>query len=1033
LHVDELNSALSLLTGQHEILRTTFRMLPGTREWTQIIDETATAAQVDLVDLRDLSAKELERGLCVLSAEVHTAFDISSQLPLRVALAQIADDEHLLYLTQPAVANDRPGLEILVVELAKILAGRKLSPGDEGPMHFADIARFLCEAAEGTDLAAEKDHWARLDGEGLLEQRLALEFDRGAGNSDSVPNAVVRFLDGNFTTDLMAWAQARGITPAIPYLAAWQIILARHADTDEVTTAVSSPGRNYEGLDTALGMFARLLPVATSLDTKQPFDAFCDELSTQVLIADGAHEAFDLKSLGKAEDLAWPFAFEHHRLPDAFRTGGLSFHFEKCTHRSEAARLRLTVDESEYGGMLRFEFDTRFLTDAAGKLIAEQLETLLRNALSSPNASIESIPFLPAAQEEILRGAFACNQEAAAHESSGFVHHWFAEKAAATPEALAVSAEGRELTYGELHELSDRIACAIQDLGLEAGSFIGLYVERSVELIAAIMGTLKAGMAYLPLPPDHPRERIDFMLRDADARCVLTRSSEAKGLPAFDGTVVLLDQGFEGEHETPRDDCRPESTAYVIYTSGSTGKPKGVPISHANVAHSTHARIQSYADEVRSYLLLSSFAFDSSVAGIFWTLTQGGALVLPPADFEKNIPELADEINRARVTHLLGLPSLWNAILESSDASKLRSLRTVIVAGESCLPECIERHRKHLPETALFNEYGPTEATVWSTVYDCLQGFGRAQIPIGRPIRGVQVYVVSAEGTLAPIGIAGELYVGGAGVASGYHNRPDLTAARFVPHAFGGEGNLYRTGDRVRFLPDGNLEFLGRMDQQVKIRGYRIELGEIEAALTSHAEVTEAVVVASHRDANTQLVAYITLKSEGTFEERSLRFHLTPLLPDYMIPTAFVRVQDLPTLPNGKIDRQALESTDSARAEAADGTADHVVFEAPETAVEKVLGALWQDLLKKPKISRQDDFFQLGGHSILATQLFARILETFGVKIRLRSLFEERRLAAIAQAITDQADEPATLERRAEIALQILELTDDEADTALQA
>jgi acyl carrier protein len=251
-----------------------------------------------------------------------------------------------------------------------------------------------------------------------------------------------------------------------------------------------------------------------------------------------------------------------------------------------------------------------------------------------------------------------------------------------------------------------------------------------------------------------------------------------------------------------------------------------------------------------------------------------------------------------------------------------------------------------------------------------------------------------------------------------------------VPHTFGGEGNLYRTGDRVRFLPDGNLEFLGRMDQQVKIRGYRVELEEIEASLVTHAEVNEAVVVASHRDANTQLVAYITLKSEGTFEERSLRSHLTPLLPDYMIPTAFVRVQDLPTLPNGKIDRQALESADSART---DETTDHVVFEAPETAVEKVLGALWQDLLKKPKISRQDDFFQLGGHSILATQLFARILETLGVKIRLRSLFEERRLAAIAQAITDQADEPATLERRAEIALQILELTDDEADTALQA
>ncbi|MEQ1894626.1 MAG: non-ribosomal peptide synthetase, partial [Planctomycetota bacterium] len=452
-----------------------------------------------------------------------------------------------------------------------------------------------------------------------------------------------------------------------------------------------------------------------------------------------------------------------------------------------------------------------------------------------------------------------------------------------------------------------------------------------------------------------------------------------------------------------------DDLAYVIYTSGSTGKPKGVPVTHANLAHSTRARLAYYRQPVERYLLLSSFAFDSSVAGIFWTLVSGGTLVLPPEGFEKELTELPALIARERPTHLLGLPSLWSLLLEQAPPDALASLTTVIVAGESCPPELVKRHHATLARTALFNEYGPTEGTVWSTVFDTAQPCARPQVPIGRPIPGAANYVLDAAREPVPPGVAGELWIGGPGVVAGYLERPELTAERFADDPLMPGGRMYRTGDRARWLADGNLEFLGRIDQQVKVRGYRIELEEIEAVLGAHPAVRETLVTARDDGQGLQLVAYVVASGAAPVESDLLRY-LAERLPEYMLPARAITLSDWPRLPNGKIDRKALPAPEVALA-----------FAEPEGALEIVLAALFADVLGCDEVSRHDDFFARGGHSLSATRLYARLKETLQVKLPLRALFERRTPAALAAELLRDPAEGARVQRVAEVVLSVLE------------
>jgi len=579
------------------------------------------------------------------------------------------------------------------------------------------------------------------------------------------------------------------------------------------------------------------------------------------------------------------------------------------------------------------------------------------------------------------------------------IQHLIEEQAAHKPTAIAVQFGDQQLSYRELDGRANRLAHHLCAQGVGPGDLVGICLERSLEMIVALVGVLKAGAAYVPLDPTYPQERLAFMLTESQTPVLLTQQYLAGRLPRHRGQVICLDTDWpriaEQSDQKPTGDVSAEDLVYVIYTSGSTGKPKGVQITHSNLINSTQARLDYYPEPVSRFLLLSSFAFDSSMAGIFGTLCQGGTLILPAPGDEQDVQELASLIDRYQVTDTLCLPSVYNLILTYAQAHQLDSLRTVIVAGEACPQEIVQRHYQRLPQAALYNEYGPTEATVWSTVYHVPATHVETPLAIGRPIANTQVFILDKHHQPVPIGIPGELYIGGDGLARGYFNQPELTAESFVPSPFQGGSNsrLYKTGDLARYLPDGNIQFLGRVDHQVKIRGYRVELDEIQLALNQQPQIRENVVVAWESERGQQLAAYFVPASELVPGSEELRSFLQARLPDYMLPAAFISLEALPVTPNGKVDRRSLPGPDEV------GEDEEDTFVAPHTDTEAAIAQIWQELLGVERVGRYEDFFSSGGHSLLVMQLVARLRNIFEVELPVNSVFERPTLAGIAEQI----------------------------------
>src|ERR1700681_1081571 len=489
------------------------------------------------------------------------------------------------------------------------------------------------------------------------------------------------------------------------------------------------------------------------------------------------------------------------------------------------------------------------------------------------------------------------------------------------------------------------------------------------------------------------------MMAETQAPVVLTHSRLRAQVPSSKAQVICLDT-FRSDRQGSVESLPPslvgaDSTAYIIYTSGSTGQPKGVRVLHRGLVNSTLARTQFYPEPLQSFLLLSSFTFDSSLAGIFWSLSVGGTLVLPPDQSRWELSSLGSLAEEHKVSHLLCVPSLYKALLESDPVERWASLKVAIVAGESCSVDLVKQHYSRLPHAALYHEYGPTEATVWCCAYKCQAQADLPHIPIGRPIANTRLYVLDEQLQIVPVGVAGELYVGGVGVAGGYWDRPALTAEKFIadPFAQTAHARLYRTGDAARFLCDGNIEYLGRVDDQVKIRGFRIELGEIEAVLARHPAVREGVVVAREDvPGEKRLVAYYTVSETGgpPVEARELRSHLSAQLPDYMVPAAYVQLKRMPLMVNGKLDRKALPAPEETAYAGRD-------YEAPVGDIERRLAEIWADVLKVERVGRQDNFFELGGHSLLGLRLIERMRQQ-GIQVSVRALFMTPTLAGLAAA-----------------------------------
>jgi aspartate racemase len=520
-------------------------------------------------------------------------------------------------------------------------------------------------------------------------------------------------------------------------------------------------------------------------------------------------------------------------------------------------------------------------------------------------------------------------------------------------------------------------------------------------MIVAILGVLKAGGVCVPLDPSYPAARLAYLLQDTQLGMVLTQHHLSSQLPAHNLEVLCLDTGWNAiaqeNAEAVPNLCQPENLAYLIYTSGSTGKPKGVEITHQNLVHSTYARSLYYGTDAGRFLLLSSFAFDSSLVGILGALCRGGTLVMTPGPLQASLPQIPELVARHRISQLLCVPSLYDLLLEQAKPDQLASLRVAIVAGESCSGELVQRHYELLPKVTLFNEYGPTEAGVWSTVYKCGPEQSAKLVPIGRPIPNARVYVLDPCMNLLPVGVPGELYIGGPGVVRGYLNRPAETAERFIPDSFSRTpgARLFKTGDLVRYLADGNLEFLGRLDHQVKLRGFRIELEEIEAAIAEYKGVRQAVVELVGTDASAKLVAYVVATDQSQFDTEDLRRFLSRKFPEAMVPSAYVMLEGLPVTPNGKIDRQGLpEPTQpSVRAKVAPSN----------IALESKLVEIWESVLDKQGIAVTDNFFDLGGHSLLVAKLLLRLEKEFGCGLSMADVFWAPTVSQLAALLSRRA------------------------------
>lgn len=1008
-----LRRALNEIVRRHEAWRTIFPVIAG--EPVQRV-LPPFALEIPEIDLRTTPCAEREAEASRLAtADARIPFDLASGPLFRAKLVRLDDDEQRLYVTLHHLIFDGfSGYRVFLPELVALyeaFSRGEPSPLVEPPFQFGDYAVAQRERMQDATLAADMRYWRKQLSGPLPSLHLplagtapAVQTFGGAMHSVSLPLAL--------SERLRELCRAESVTLFMALLAAFKVLLYRYSGQEDILVGSNTAGRRYPGSEKLLGYFLNTAPLRTDLSGDPTFRELLDRVRGVTLDA-LSHEEVPLDRL-VAE-------LQPERDPKRNPLFQILFSLEPplaqvspewdltCIEVETGAtkfELCMVLDDRAEGLLCRLIYNTALFDAGTVSRMAGHWQILLEAVAAHPEIRISELPILTAAERQQILTEW--NDTGSAHSFEP-VQELFQKQAQEKAGEIAVLCGSEELTYGELDLRADKLARVLQGMGVGTNVPVALCLERSLEMAVAILAVLKAGGAYVPLDPANPRARLEAILEDCQAKVLIAQQNSLGMLLSAKVQTLFLDEllleekssRIAGASAAALPTPKPEDLAYILYTSGSTGTPKGVPITHRNLASSTAARLKYYKDAPQRFLLLSSYAFDSSVAGIFHTLASGGALVIPPAEFRWESGQLTTLIAENKITHTLTVPSLYSEILDSADAKRVASLRSVIVAGEACPRQLVNRHYEILPNTSLYNEYGPTEATVWSTVFECEPGGSESSVPIGRPIANTRVYVLDRHMQPVPAGVPGELYIGGEGVARGYLNQPGQTEKSFVLDVFSSQpssvnpvAKLYRTGDLVRYLPDGNLEFLGRCDLQIKIRGLRVEVDEVEAALGEHPAVREAAVVARlQRAGDATLAAFLVPHSEASPSAAELRNFLRARLPAYMVPSTFQVLKSLPRTSNGKVDRQGLGAMEIAPSETAagDGT--------PHNEVERRLLAIWKDVLKSASDNVNQDFFELGGHSLLAAKLLMRIEKEFGVSLTLAFIFQSPTVAQMAEGL----------------------------------
>lgn len=1004
-----LARAFGALAMRHAILRTTFAQYDDRPIQTVQRSGRIPLEEIDVTSIAEDREEETMRR-CAASAE--RSFDLGAGPLARALLVKLAEGEHLVQVAMHALIGDETSLELLWADLGSLYRAAlddDVSALVPLPIQYGDFAAWHRRFVDGPALSGQRAYWSETLQNGLPV--LDLPYDRRPALVSAQRND--RFearLAPGCIDEFVRIAAARGCTTFVALLTAYLAFLHRYTGDRTIAAGFPLSGRTLPESEALIGSFANVVVLTAEVDPR------ASVMTLMRTVAEHESDAYDhqdvpiehvtraVRATGHVNHIQTTFALREPRRHNLVLPGATAAH-EASFGSSVRSELTFEVRDGD-APAITVHYDAALFERATIERMAANFATFLQGIAADPQAPIGTLPLLAEAERDLVVNAW--NATETPRTGTQTIHRLVESQVPLRRAAPAVLFAGGSVTYEELDRHANRIARTLRALGVGRGSLVGICLERSIDAIVTLLAVVKAGGAFVPLDSAYPDERLATMLADAAPRVLVTTAALAERFREAAPTVTTVEE-LQGFSVLQRDHAlgeiaQPDDVAYVIYTSGSTGAPKGVVVTHRSACNMLlSARADFGLGERDRVLQLAPLSFDPSVWQIFGTLALGACIVLPSSPDNHDAQSIAHDILTHRVTVLIAVPALLALLLEIPELAAASSLRAV-VSGGSTLTAALRDRCTAILGVPLHNVYGPTETTIHVTTYRCDSAGERPVIPIGRPIENARAYILSEDRLPVPIGVAGELYIGGVAVARGYLHRPDLSAERFVADPFAGTAGarMYRTGDIARFRPDGNIEFLGRSDEQVKVRGVRIELAEVEAAIKRHPSVVLCAVIVQERDGDERLVAFVVPRDRQACDVAELRAHARETLPPAAQPSIFIAIDALPELPNGKVDRRTL--ADRVFAEPADSLP---ALSGVDTLVGFLID-LWEDLLGVDGIGTSDDFFTLGGHSLLAARAIARIEAAFGTRVPFSAFFADPTIAGLARAI--RSEERASFE-----------------------
>ena len=1004
LDVASFEQSLNMIVQRHESLRTTFKVING--QAVQIIAPELKVG-LSLINLKELSDVEKKAELQRLATEQYRSpFDLAQGPLIRWMLLKLRAQDYVLLITMHHIVIDGWSLiSVFMRELFALYQGfstEKAVVLPELPIQYADFAVWQRQQLQGEKLESQLSYWKQqLSNAPPL---LQLPTDRLRPSTQTYRGAKQSFrLSKRLNEALKAVAFKAESTLFMVLLAAFEVLLYRYSGQKDIIVGSAVANRNQAEVEGLIGCFVNPLVLRTDISGDPTFEELLDRVR-KVMI--GAFDNQDLPFEKLVEELQpardanynplFQISFDFQNTPkEKFELPGLTLTPLELEHTRALFDLHLDIKGTASGLECFWEYSVDLFDAVRIRRMSGHFQTLLEAIASNPKQRVNQLPILTETEQYQLLEEWT--QTRTDYPRDVCIQHLFEAQVAKTPDAVAVVFAEQQLTYRELSQRANQLARYLNTLGVRPEILVGICVERSLEMVIGVLGILKAGGAYVPLDPAYPQERLGYILADSQIAVLLTTQKLRNNLPEHQAYVVELDtdreQLCQESKTTPVIEVQSENLAYAIYTSGSTGKPKGVLVTHRGLCNLAKEQAQRFEVKQSSRILqFASLSFDASIWEIVMALASGASLCLGTSASLLPGQALMHLLRDQEITHVT-LPPTALAVMPTEP---LPALRTIVVAGEACSAELVAKWSQN---RRFFNAYGPTESTVCATVYECTDT--SQPPPIGYPIANSQIYLLDAEGQPVPIGVPGELHIGGVGLARGYLNRPELTAQKFIPNAFSQEpGNrLYKTGDLCCYLPNGTLKFLRRIDYQVKIRGFRIELEDIESALLQHPTVSKVVVLVREDYANDKrIVAYLTFKQQQAAATiNQLRSFLEEKLPSYMMPSAFVVLDTIPLTPNGKVDRRILPMPE-VRPQVEES------YVMPQTEAERMIASIWQEMLQIEKVGINDNFFSVGGHSLLVVKVQAKLNEVFNEELLVSELFKYPTIRELAQYITHKAD-----------------------------